>query len=185
MKKAVLLVLILTVAVISTACINNLAIQELNNNAVKYMNSGDYENAIDRLKSSIDLDDSKYETHYNLGIAYTKNEEYDDAIKEFEKVMTLNPDYKMTYFAMAVAYENKGKDIINPPQKDDEDDIDNFNDENKKELTAEKKTEIVDSFEHAVEYYNKYLEKDTSNNARGQVLPKIKYLEEQILKYGE
>lgn len=178
MKKTLLLVLILTVAVISTACINNMAIQELNNNAVKYMNSGDYENAIDRLKSSIDLDDAKYETHYNLGIAYTKNEEYDDAIKEFEKVIELNPEYKMTYFAMAVAYENHGKDIINPPVKEGEE----FN-EQSTELTSDKKAEIVDLFTKSIDFYNKYLEKDTSNNAKNQIEPKIQYLQEQIEKY--
>ena len=177
MKKAILLVLILTVAVISTACINNFAIQELNNNAVKYMNNGDYENAIDRLKSSIDLDDTKYETHYNLGIAYTKNEEYDDAVEEFEKVVELNPEYKMTYFAMAVAYENWGKDIINPPVKEGEEY------QEKTELTTDNKTEIIDLFTKSIDYYNKYLEKDTSNNAKNQIEPKIQYLQEQIDKY--
>ena len=98
MKKAFLLILILMVSVISTACINNLAVQELNNKAQEYLSKGDYESAIGRLKSSIDLDDTLYETHYNLGIAYTQAEKYSDAVDEFEKVVKLNPDFDMAYY---------------------------------------------------------------------------------------
>ena len=61
MKKVLLLFAILFVSVMTTACINNLAIQELNNKAVKYMDNGDSETAICRLKSSLDLDDEIYE----------------------------------------------------------------------------------------------------------------------------
>ena len=62
MKKIFLLITILFVSVISTACINNLAVQELNNKAKEYMANGETEKAICRLRSSIDLDDSIFET---------------------------------------------------------------------------------------------------------------------------
>ena len=106
MKKALLLVCILSVSVVTTACINNLAVQELNNKAAVYMEKGNYTEAIERLKSSIDLDDSVYATHYNLGIAYTKNSEYQNAINSYRKVIELNPEFADAYYSLAVAEED-------------------------------------------------------------------------------
>ena len=56
--------------------INNLAVQDLNNKAKSFMEQGDYNQAIERLKSSLDLDSSIFETHYNLAVAYTQNQDY-------------------------------------------------------------------------------------------------------------
>ena len=81
MKKVISIASILFVAVISTACINNLAVQDLNNKAKAYAEKGDYTQAIERLKSGIDLDPSIFETHYNLGVAYIKNKQYKKAIE--------------------------------------------------------------------------------------------------------
>ena len=106
MKKALLLVCILSISVVTTACINNLAVQELNNKAAVYMEKGNYTEAIERLKSSIDLDDSVYATHYNLGIAYTKNSEYQNAINSYRKVIELNPEFADAYYSLAVAEED-------------------------------------------------------------------------------
>lgn len=186
MKKAFLLILILMVSVISTACINNLAVQELNNKAQEYLNKGDYENAIGRLKSSIDLDDTMYETHYNLGIAYTQAEKYSDAVDEFEKVVKLNPDFDMAYYSLAVAYENEAKTIINPPAKEDgdEDDIE-YNEIGKKVLSAEDKGEIAENYKKAIDAYNTYLEKTTSTDKKSAVNSKIEYLQNEIIKYTE
>ena len=63
MKKALLLVGVLIISVLTTACINNLAVQELNTKAKNYLDNGDYKNAIERLKSSIDLDNTIFESH--------------------------------------------------------------------------------------------------------------------------
>ena len=76
MKKALLIASVLFIAVVSTACINNIAVQELNNKAAEYMQKGDYESAMNRLQASIDLDASMYETHYNLGIAALNAKKY-------------------------------------------------------------------------------------------------------------
>ena len=112
MKKAFLLVLILFISVISTACINNFAVQELNNKAKGYLDKNDYENAISRLKASIDLDSTIFETHYNLGIAYTQAEEYPEAVETFQKAIKLKPDFADTYYSLAVAQENYAKGVI-------------------------------------------------------------------------
>ena len=47
------------------------------------MDKGDYVSAIERLKSSIDLDGTVFETQYNLAVAYTKAEDYSNAIKTY------------------------------------------------------------------------------------------------------
>lgn len=186
MKKAFLLILILMVSVISTACINNLAVQELNNKAQEYLNKGDYDSAIGRLKSSIDLDNTIYETHYNLGIAYAQSEKYSDAVDEFEKTIELNPDFDMAYYSLAVAYENNAKNIINPPAKDDDSEEDiSFEDNGKRVLSAEDKEHIVENFNKSIEAYNNYLTKTQSSEKKNEINSKIEYLQNEILKYGE
>ena len=73
MKKAIFIVAILFVAVVSTACINNIAVQELNNAAELSMAKGDYDAAIKNLEASLELDCNMYETYYNLGVAYIES----------------------------------------------------------------------------------------------------------------
>ena len=103
MKKALLIASVLFIAVISTACINNIAVQELNNKAAEYMQKGDYEAAVNRLQASIDLDSSMYETYYNLGIAATRAKKYDVAIEAFENGLKIKPDFADLYCALATA----------------------------------------------------------------------------------
>ena len=93
MKKVLLLFTILFVSVMTTACINNLAIQELNNKAAAYMDKGDTETAICRLKSSLDLDDEIFQTHYNLAVAYNTIGKYKESSEESKKVLELKPDF--------------------------------------------------------------------------------------------
>ena len=112
MKKALLLVCILSISVITTACINNLAVQELNNKAAVFMEKGNYAEAIERLKSSIDLDDTLFESHYNLAIAYTKNGDYVNAVNSYRNAIKLKPDFADAYYSLAVAEEDIITDIF-------------------------------------------------------------------------
>ena len=121
MKKAFLLASILFISVISTACINNFAVQELNNKAKDFMDKGDYVSAIERLKSSVDLDGSVFETQYNLAVAYTKAEDYSNAIKTYAAAIKLNPDFADAYYSLAVCEENLAKDIISGAVKVNDD----------------------------------------------------------------
>lgn len=111
MKKALLLVSVLAISVVTTACINNLAVQELNNKATGFMEQGNYSEAIERLKSSIDLDESVFESHYNLAVAYTKSEDYANALKSYHRAVELKPEFADTYYSLAVAEENIVSDI--------------------------------------------------------------------------
>lgn len=196
MKKAFLLVVILFVSVISTACINNLAVQSLNDRAEDYLHKGDYENAISRLKSSIDLDNTIFETHYNLGIAYTQAERYPEAIETFKNALKIKPDFTDIYYSLAVAQENFAKGIIdgtieetgkrkeetevgqagvNMPDKDEA--------SQKKELTKEEKAAVVQLFTDSMESYTTYLEKAKDIDNKAEIQEKIEYLKTQIEKY--
>ncbi len=111
MKKVVLIASILFVAVASTACINNLAVQDLNNKAKSYADKGDYAQAIERLKSSIDLDPSIFETHYNLAVVYTQSGDYVNAVEEYKKVISMKPKMADSYYSLATAQNNLAVDM--------------------------------------------------------------------------
>ena len=189
MKKAFLLVVILFVSVISTACINNLAVQELNNKAKGYLEKGDYDNAISRLKSSIDLDSTIFETHYNLGIAYTQAEKFPEAIDTFKNALKIKPDFTDTYYSLAVAQENYAKGIIDGSIKekgkgeDSSKTIDESGTQSKKELTKEEKEQVIKLLNDSMESYNTYLEKAADIDNKSEIQEKIEYLKTQITKY--
>jgi len=191
MKKAFLLVVILFVSVISTACINNLAVQELNNKAKVYLDKGDYDNAISRLKSSIDLDSTIFETHYNLGIAYTQAEKYPEAIDTFKNALKIKPDFTDTYYSLAVAQENYAKDIIDGTIKEKAKGEEGNEEKapetpvgvKQKTLTKEEKEQVIQLFNDAVESYNTYLEKASDIDNKNEIQEQIKYLKTQTTKY--
>ncbi len=190
MKKVVLLITILFVSVISTACINNLAVQELNNKAKEYMANGETEKAICRLRSSIDLDTSIFETHYNLGVALIENKEYAEAQTALQNAIKLKPEFADSYYSLAVAFENEASDIINGVNKeaddavsDDEANKDTQADK-KKDLTESDKTKIVEYFNSAVDNYNKYLVKQPDAKDKEKILSQIDYLNAEIKEYN-
>ena len=179
MKKTLLIVSILFVAVVSTACINNFAVRDLNNKAAIYMQKGDYAQAIERLKSSLDLDPSVFETHYNLAIAYTNNEDYLNALSEYEKALEIKSDFADIYYSIATTQNNlyvdmeKGKIRVNPADdslyavKDEQDSDEPY------KLT-EKETEISQQLKSsAIENYKKYLEMNPSTEDKEAVEKQI------------
>lgn len=162
MKKVILIASILFVAVASTACINNLAVQDLNNKAKVYADKGDYTQAIERLKSSIDLEPSIFETHYNLAIVYTQAEDYVNAVDEFKKVISMKPNMADSYYSLATAQNNlavdmkQGKVRLNVDgslytEKND----DAFEETIK--LTENEEECVEDLYEASLENYEKYL----------------------------
>ena len=193
MKKALLLVCILAISVATTACINNLAVQELNNKAAAFMEKENYPEAIERLKSSIDLDDSLFESHYNLAIAYTKNNDYISAVESYKKAIQLNPDFAEAYYSLAVTEENIITDIYSGILRVDEtgniskvnaEDIPveaNSSDEefvHKNEFTLDDnaRTYINKTMSDAVKNYETYLEKGTDIPDRSEVEARVKEL---------
>ena len=185
MKKFVLLITILFVSVISTACINNLAVQELNNKAKEYMANGEADKAVARLRSSIDLDTSIFETHYNLGVALIATNEYEEAQDALKNAIKLKPDFADAYYSLALAYEGQAFEIIDGDDvdADEEKSTETKKTENKK-LTLEDKNKIVELLNLAVDNYNTYLTKKTDAKDKDKVLTQIEFLNQQVQEYN-
>ena len=145
MKKALMIASVLLVAVVSTACINNIAVQELNNKAAEYMQKGDYESAMNRLQASLDLDSTMYETYYNLGIASINAKKYEKAIEAFEGGIKIKPDFADFYYSLGVAQADLADELVEVT-------------EDKKEITEEDKLKAIELKKSAVENLTKYLE---------------------------
>ncbi|MEE3350145.1 MAG: tetratricopeptide repeat protein [Candidatus Gastranaerophilaceae bacterium] len=192
MKKAFLLVCILTISVITTACINNFAVQELNTKAMKFMEQGDYPAAIERLKSSVDLDDSIFESHYNLAVAYTKTEDYANAMKSYQKAISLKPEFADSYYSLAVAEENLATDLkagvlvlddsgeLKKVEYKDTDDEDDIQTPSNVVLSDAEKVYIKNLLKDAVKNYNLYLSKTQNAEDTDEVKKHIASLEEKI-----
>lgn len=189
MKKAFLLASILFISVISTACINNFAVQELNNKAKDFMDKGDYVSAIERLKSSVDLDGSVFETQYNLAVAYTKAEDYANAVKTYNDAIKLNPDFADAYYSLAVAEENLAKDIISGDVLVKDDGTFDKADEDEKEdnvkLSDISKSTLNTVINNSISDYKLYLEKSPSAQDKGEVEGSIKALEELLKTHAD
>ena len=190
MQKTLLIIGILVVTLFSTACVNKFAVQELNNNAKAMMAEGRVDDAIARLESSIDLDERVFETHYNLAVVYIQAKKYDKAIKSLEKTIELNPDFADAYYSMGVAYEDKAVDIINGEVKDEDGNVKEADEnvaedtETKKKLTDAEKTQICDYMTTAIDYYNKYLSKESNSDDKDKVNEKIESLNKDLIKYS-
>lgn len=192
MKKALLLVGVLIISVLTTACINNLAVQELNTKAKDYLDKGDYKNAIERLKSSIDLDNTIFESHYNLAVAYTKNEDYAEAIEAYNNAIKINPDFADAYYSLAVCEENLAQDIIAGNVKVDRDGVYTRASEEEILEGAQDRSAVLDDNSQKVVYdlltkavgdYQIYIDKSSDKELAGQVQDKIKELEESAKEY--
>ncbi len=190
MKKVILLITVLFVSVISTACINNLAVQELNSKAQEYMEAGEIEKAICRLRSSIDLDANVFETHYNLGVALISAKQYDEAEKSLQNAIKIKPDFADSYYSLAVAQEEQAYEKINKKDNNEESkDADDATEaqeteDNNEELTVEDKKEISDDLNSAIENYNTYLLKKPDAEDKDKIENQVNALNEELQKYS-
>ena len=188
MKKAIFIVTILFVAVISTACINNMAVQELNSSAKSYMDKGDYASAIERLESSLELDDSIYETHYNLGVAYVNAKQYPKAIDELSKAAKLNSKYANTYYSLAIAQESYADSLI------EEEKTDYTSTEDGENITPAKdvystvpdtvKQQMIEYYLSSISNYEKYVDLINSAQKTEEITNHIKDMENVLSKLG-
>ena len=191
MKKVLLIGSILIVAVVSTACINNIAVQDLNNKAKSYMEQGDYTQAIERLKSSIDLEPEIFETHYNLAVAYTKAEDYPKAVDQYEQALKLKPNSADVFYSLATAQNNlavdmtQGKIRLNPENElytPKADDID-FSEKYK---PSAKELETIDQYYNlAIENYQKYLELEPNAQDKQEVEDQIEAIKRGLKPQNE
>ena len=189
MKKVLFIVSILFVAVVSTACINNFAVQDLNAKAKAYMEKGDYQQAIERLKSGIDLDPSVFETHYNLAVAYTMAEDYVNAVEEYKKVIEMKPDNADSYYSLATAENNLAVDIEQGKVRADEEngtyipEAAEISDDYK---PSEFELKLVSDLKSAaVENYKKHLELDPNSENKATAQEMIESLSKKQSELNE
>ena len=182
MKKALMVVSILVVAVISTACINNLAVQELNNKASEFMQKGDYESAMNRLQASLDLDATIFQTHYNLGVAAINAKKYETAIEALENGIKLKPDFADFYYSLGVAQIGLADEIIDDADVDEEAsaDTEKGSVEVKTEIKPEDKEKAIELRKSAIENLNKYLQMKTDAKDTESIQEMIKQSEEFV-----
>ena len=184
MKKALMIASVLFIAVVSTACINNMAVQELNNKAAEYMQKGDYESAINRLQASLDLDSTMYETYYNLGVAAINANKYEKAIEALEGGIKIKPDYADFYYSLGLAQTSLADEILENSEKElseGEKNAEIVNTEPKKELSDEDKAKVADLKKQAAENLTKYLEM----NPNGEDKQTVEELIKEINSYSE
>ena len=178
MKKALNIVLILCIAVISTACINNMAVQELNNKAGEYMKKGDYEAAISRLQASLDLDSSMYQTYYNLGVAAINADKFETAIEAIEGGINIKPDYSNFYYSLGVAQIGLADEIIEKTAAEELNEKTEASD-NKIDPEEAKNRAIVLK-QNAINNLKKYLEMEPNTSDKESIEEMIKQSNEFI-----
>lgn len=184
MKKALMIASVLFIAVVSTACINNMAVQELNNKAAEYMQKGNYESAMNRLQASLDLDSTMYETYYNLGVAAINANKYEKAIEALEGGIKIKPDYADFYYSLGLAQTSLADEILENSEKElseGEKNAEIVNTEPKKELSDEDKAKVADLKKQAAENLTKYLEM----NPNGEDKQTVEELIKEINSYSE
>ena len=191
MKKLILLSTIVIAAVLCTACINNLAIQELNNKAQEYMKAGDVQSAICRLKSSLDLDSNFFETNYNLSVAYIEAKEWENAQIYLAKTLAINPNFPDAYYSLGYVYENLAYDIaskVEDANGNSDGDIlitETEIQQKEVELSSEDKKQILTYYEKAKEAYNKFLSMSVDKAAQDDANKAIETIEREMSKYSD
>lgn len=74
--------------------------------ASAYNTMRNFEMAISSYNKVIELDDSRHDAYYGLGMTYVKMRRYSDALPLLEKAVELNPDYMEAYFYIGNAHQD-------------------------------------------------------------------------------
>ncbi len=164
-----------------TGCIDNSAIQKLNESAGKYLQQSEPSKAVCRLESSLELDPNIYETRYNLGVAYIELKDYKNAISNLDEALKLKNDSPNAYYTLGVAHEGLGYEILNKNSHDDfaEGEADDFY----QKLSDDEISEGVQALNQAINSYKTYLEKNPSADDKENVENQISSIENTIKKY--
>ena len=82
--------------------------QTLNNIAVIYTNSKDYQKAINSYEKAIEINPNYADAHYNLGVIFMKLKDYQKAKDCYEKAIEINPNYAKAYYNQGNTYSELG-----------------------------------------------------------------------------
>ena len=103
MRKLLKFLFILFLGVISCACVNMLAVHELNQKASDMLEEGDIKGALSRLEASVDLDGNIYESRYNLATVYLGMDEFEKAYENIKRASEINPKEPIVNYTYGVA----------------------------------------------------------------------------------
>ena len=176
MKKPLLFFLMLTIAVFSSACINNAAIRQLNKIASSYLEEGDMDNAIARLESSVDLDGNIYETRYNLAVSYINVRKCHEAYEQIKVAKTLTKNEPAIYYLEGLANNCIAEDVRKLLTSDDEEK------KEKKDIPKLKKN-YIKYLEDANTAYENYMQLAPVIDNKDEIVKKIAFNKEQIQIY--
>ena len=156
MRKLSIFVTILFCAMLTTACIHTLAVQELNEIAAKYLDEGDAKSAISRLESSIDLEPDVYESRYNLAVAYVRVNECEKAVEQALQAQKLIKDVEPAInYTLAISYDCAAHNIFEKKDEDGNIEEITYSDPVQNLKMGEK---FIDYLQKANDNYKKYVE---------------------------
>ena len=154
------------------------------------MQKGDFQSAISRLESSVDLDGTVFETRYNLGVAYISAQEFKKAQEQLNEAIKIKPDFADSYYSLAVAQESEALKILEDEEDDETnvevevvEDDDEFS--NLKNISEQDAKYLVEMLGNAINSYKKYLELKPDTNDKGEVETQISYLQDTVAKYAQ
>ena len=140
--------------VISSACVNNFAIHELNTKANTYLNNGEIDKAISRLEASVDLDGNIYESRYNLAVAYIRKGECEKALENIEVALNLIKNEPAVLYTHGIASIRVADKIFEKPNEKGEIKPVKFDDKN---LEKQSLTRFVELYKNANDSFEKYV----------------------------
>ena len=76
---------------------------------VKYLDSKEYDKAIDCFYNAIKLNDNFIQAHVNRANAYSEKGEHDKAFECYEEATKVNPDHFGGWYGLGLEYLNKKK----------------------------------------------------------------------------
>jgi len=74
---------------------------------------GQYDEALQLLLESAELEAGNYRAHYMLGLTFSRLRQYDEALAQHEAAVRFNPNYYLVYYAMGNIYGS----VKNDPDK--------------------------------------------------------------------
>jgi tetratricopeptide (TPR) repeat protein len=114
MKKISIVLCTLLIILISSACVESPALEHATNGD-RFMEQGDYDQAISEYTLAIELDEDYPEIQNKLAVAYSDRgksfidiEEWDNAIADLDKAIELYPEFDNAYNIRGTAYLGKG-----------------------------------------------------------------------------
>jgi len=178
MKKIISFLIILMLAVLCSACINNYAVQQLNQKAKEFSDKGDLNSAASRLESSIDLDGSVFESRYNLAVVYIKLENCEKALEQIKEARNLQPSDNSLNYVEGLANTCLADKLI-----DKDVDIDEHEDDNN-ELSLGDAKNYINYLKNANSSFEKYLSQDKNDEVQLIIEKNNQLIDEYSNKYG-